>query len=388
MIGAGGYAELYAEHLLEDTFEEYLNFTAIVDPYAKKSSLYDKFKDKFPVYDHMEDCYKKHETDFTIIATPINLHFKQCITALDHGSHIYCEKPLVPSVAQLDSLDKKCKDAGKTMSVGFQQCYSNVIRGIKERILANEFGKPVRLKTFISWPRPWKYYQRAAWIGRLETPDGELTRDSVISNATSHYIQNILYLLGSEMDEAVELTNTAVECYKVNDIETFDTIILRGEASEAEVYFSASHAVNVNKRPIIIYEFEKACITANVFDQEDQIQIQHKNGIIESPGSIYGDATRNRPLYTAQSILGERDFDCPGKTVRPFTKLIDEIFTQTEFNKFPDEFIIKDTQVKQTYVKSLYHDLQKCFDKWKLPSEIGLSWARNAVQIIKCCANK
>jgi len=378
LIGAGGFAETYLKLLLDGKSSDYIDFTAVVDPYPERSSLYENFKDKIAVYNRMDDCYNAYNFDFTIISTPINLHYSQSIIALEHGSHVMCEKPLVPSVKQLDLLEEKCRATGKTLSVGFQQSYSTTMRNIKKRIMNDEFGKPVRFKIFISWPKLWDYYERAPWAGRLEQ-GGELVRDSVITNATSHYLHNILFLLGRQMDEAANIENIVVECYKANDIETFDTIAMRGEVSGAEINFIATHASNYVINPVFVYEFERASITANLFTFNDQLEVHHANGHVENLGSFYGDGIECKPLYTAQSILGEREFDCPAKTVRPFTEFIDKLFSQVDFNKFPDECIIIDTPARQTYMKNLHLDLLKCFNTQKLPSEEGFHWAKGAV---------
>jgi predicted dehydrogenase len=379
LVGTGGYAELYVRILLDGKAGDYLRFAAVVDPYARKSALYERFKGIVPIYERMDDCYKEHAADFTIISTPIHLHYSQSATALEHGSHVLCEKPLVPSVAQLDSLAEKCRAAGKTLSVGFQQCYSGVMRSVKKRIIAGEFGKPIRLKAFISWPRDWGYYERAQWAGKLKLPNGELVRDSVFTNAVSHYMQNMLFLLGRSMGESASLDSAAVECYRANDIETFDTLALRGEASGAEVYFATTHATNYTINPAFIYEFEKAVVTANLFTFGDQLEVHHRNGVVENLGDFYSEGIENKPVYTARSILGERDFDCPIEAVRPFTLLSDKVFTQAEFNAFPDELCVKDAHARLTYIKGLHLDLVGCFNAWKLPSEAGLPWAKSPV---------
>jgi len=382
LVGAGGYAELYLELLLDGKSDEYIDFSAVVDPYARKSALYERFKDKIPIYDSLEDCYNYHPTDFTIISTPINLHYSQCKTALEHGSHVLCEKPLVPSMEQLESLEEICRTTGKTLSVGFQQCYSNVMRGLKKRVLDGEFGKPVSLKAFISWPRVLDYYDRAPWAGKLNLPDGGLVRDSVATNATSHYLQNMLYLLGGQMDEAADLNDTTVECYRAYDIETFDTMAMCGRASGADVCFITTHATNYSINPVYVYEFEKACITANLFTFNDQLEIHHKSGIVENLGNLYGDGIEYKPVYTVQSILGERDYDCPVKTVKPFTEFFDKVFEQVEFNDFPDKFIVRDIPVRQTYVKNIHLDLYNCFCEGKMPSEKGFPWAKSAAVML------
>jgi len=378
LVGAGGHGVSYVGLLLNGNMGEYLKFSAVVDPYAKNSSHYEQFKNVVPVYERLEDFFADNSADFTIISTPIHLHYGQCVKALENGSHVLCEKPLVPTVEQYHLLEQKIQESGKTVSVGFQWCYSEVTLELKRRILAGEFGKPVCLKSFVSWPRGWQYYTRGSgWAGKIKTAGGEPVHDSVASNATAHYIQNMLFLLGDSMEESAGLKNISVECYKANDIESFDTIAFRGEASGAEVFYAASHAVNYQVDPVMYYEFEKASIVVNFFSYDYfQCTVHHRDGKIENLGSALANGDKNKLLYTAQSILGERDFICTAKTAKPITVFIDNIFNQAQFNIFPGEFIVKDTNEKRTYVKNLHLDLLRCFNLGKLPSELALPWAK------------
>lgn len=397
LVGAGGYGGTYVNLLLNKNNEnnennnhsndnnkisEYLNFCAIVDPYAQKANSYERFKDIIPVYENLEDFFAKNTADLTIISSPIFLHYSQCVTALENGSHVLCEKPLVPTIGQYNLLAEKIKSSGKTVSVGFQWCHSEIMLQLKQRILAEELGKPVCFKSYVSWPRDWQYYARGGgWAGKVKTPSGEPVHDSVASNATAHYIQNMLFLLGGTMEESASLTNTAVECYKANEIEAFDTIIFRGEAGGAEVYYAASHAVNYQVNPMMIYEFEKASIFVNVFEQDSKCTVHHRNGKVEyfeDYKTAIGNGDKNKLLNTAQSILGERDFTCTAQTVRPFTAFIDTVFSQVKFHNFPDEYVIKDAKEERTYVKHLHLDLLNCFRARKLPSELALPWAKTA----------
>ena len=391
LVGAGGYGQTYVDLLLngDDEMKKYLRFYAVVDPYAKNSGFYDRFKDIVPVYDKLEDFFAEHSADLTIISSPIYLHFNQCMTALDNGSHVLCEKPLVPTLEQFDLLEKKIQSSGKTISVGFQWCYSEVMLGLKRRILAGEFGKPVCLKSFVSWPRNWQYYARGGgWAGKVKTPDGEPVHDSVASNATAHYIQNMLFLLGDTIEESADLSDISVECYRANNIESFDTIAFSGKANGADIFYAASHVVNYTIDPVMAYEFEKASIFVNVFDQDHKCTVHRRDGIVEHLGSAIADGGKDKLLYTAQSILGERDFICTAKTVKPITALIDAVFSKVPFNVFPDDFVIKDTKTELTYVKNLHLDLAHCFSLGKLPSELELPWAKPAVTVLFYDARK
>ena len=370
LVGSGGYATNYVRMLLENLFD--MQMVGIVDPYATASPYYDRFKD-YPIYNNLDEFYAKHSAELAIVSTPIHLHFEQCMTALENGSHVLCEKPLVPTLTQLDQLAAKAESVGKTLSVGFQWCFSPVMRNIKERIMTKEFGAPLCFKSYVSWPRDWSYYARSSWAGKYKTADGKPVYDSVISNATAHYIQNCLFLLGPNMEEAAELQNLKHECYRANDIETFDTIALKGKAGGADVFYAASHALNYKLNPIMDCSFENARILANIFNQDWTITIHHKDGRIEEITQEY-DSNVNKMEFVTDIIKGLRPPACSTKTVRAFTALLDAVFTELDVRQFNEDFVVRDDEAKCTYVKNLHMDLWECFLQNKLPSEMGFVW--------------
>ena len=373
LVGSGGYAANYVNILLDSGAELDMQLTGVVDPYAAASYCYDRFKDLVPIYNHMDEFYASHKADLAVVSTPIHLHFEQCMTALDNGSHVLCEKPLVPTLEQLNQLTAKAEAVGKTLSVGFQWCYLPVMRKLKERILANEFGKPLSFKTLVPWPRDWGYYSRSSWAGMYKTADGKPVYDSVVSNATAHYIQNCLFLLGPNMEESAQLQNIQTECYKANDIETFDTIALKGQAGGVDVFYAASHAVNYKLNPVVDCIFENARILANFFNQDGVFAIHHKDGRIEELKSEE-DNNMAKMDSVAKIIKGQQPVACSTKTVQPFTALMDLIFTNPAVRPFQENVVVRDSDAKCTYVKNLHLDLWECFTHGKLPSEMKMNW--------------
>jgi len=371
LVGVGGYGAVYANYLLSGDFSDNYSLAGVVDPYAKISPHYEQLKEKVPIYDYMPDFFANHKADLSIIATPIQFHYDQCMAAFENGSHVLCEKPLVPTLDALDRLEAARGD--KMLAVGFQWCYSSVMIGLKERILAGEFGKPVRLKSYVSWPRDWDYYNRGVkWAGKIKTSEGEIIHDSIASNATVHYIQNMLYLLGESMEESATLHDLQVECYRANDIESFDTIVMKGKAANAEVYYSASHATYFTIHPVMDYAFEKARIWLNVTNQDFDCALHHSDGRVEHLGDGRGDGERNRMPLIAKRLKGEQSYICSAQTARPITVFIDEIFKNVPFQNFPADLVMKDEKAKLTYVKNLHLDLWDCYNMNKLPSEVGL----------------
>jgi len=377
LVGAGGFGANHCKMMLDNTVPG-VQLVAIVDPYAKSSHVYNLFKDTIPVYNQLEDFYATGQTaQLVLISSPHFLHYQQCTTALAMGSHVLCEKPLVPDLETLNKLDEKVAASGKTLSVGFQWCCSSVMRGLKARILAGEFGKPVLFKNLTVWPRFWKYYQRNSWAGRIKTDNGLLVNDSVVSNATSHHLQNMLFLLGNTMEDSASLRDTYVETYRANDIESFDTCILRGDAGSAKVFYAASHATNFwRHNPIMRYELEKAVITVSVFDGEGICTVHHRDGRIEDLGQAMGNGLVNSLTFAANAARGEGEVACSLRTVRPFTTLIDAIFGQSTIHNFPGNQMVICAEEERTYVPYLHMDLAECFNQGKLPSEIGCAWAK------------
>jgi len=390
LVGAGGYGVTHAEYLLSNEFSQDMCFAGVVDPYAKTSPIYDRLKSAVPIYDSMDTFFANHKVDFTIISTPIHLHYEQCLAAFENDSHILCEKPLVPTLAQLDTLEKKRGD--KVLAVGFQWCWSDVLLSTKKRILSGEFGKPVSLKCFVSWPRVQGYFNRGTWPGKIRTPEGDAVFDSIISNATSHFLQNMMFLLGEDMEQSACAHNIIGEFYRANEIESFDTVVLKGKIGEADIYYSASHATVHVINPVMELTFENAVIWMNVTSQDFTWYIHHNDGQVENLGYAIGDSEKLRLSVTAKRIKGEDVFICTARTVRPFTSLINDIFNNATFHTFPKECIVCTPFTGNTYgsnskdnflvhVKNLHIDLFRCFNREQLPSEAGIYWAKPPVGI-------
>jgi len=374
LVGAGGYAANYVKMLLHPKMADELQFIAVVDPYAAASPEYERFK-HLPIYNQLSDFFAEHTADLAIISTPIHFHFEQCMTALDNGAHVLCEKPLVPTIKELDQLAEKVRTTGKSLAVGFQLSFASLMLQLKERILSGEFGKPISLKAFVSWPRDWAYYARSAWAGKLFSADGKPINDSVASNATAHYIHNMLFMLGPGIAEAAPLQSLSAECYRANDIETFDTIVFRGKAAGADIFYTASHATDVTIHPTLEYTFENACIKIDIYKPADYCTIYHNDGRVEQLSEDLDDGDWNKVAFTAQSIKGLRPQICNIETVRPFTAVIDSVFANVPFRPFKPEFVTADLENKCTYVKDLHLALMEGHKQCKLPSEMGFPWA-------------
>lgn len=98
----------------------------------------------------------------------------------------------------------------------------------------------------------------------LNISNREWLLDSVASNAAAHYLHNILFLTGNEMEISADPIKIEAEVYRANPIEMFDTCALRiRTADDAELLFYAAHAVPKKQErvPEFIIEGEQGTVT-------------------------------------------------------------------------------------------------------------------------------
>lgn len=376
LVGVGGYGRTYTDLLLNQLDKAQFPVVGVVDPFAPQSPLFDRItQEKIPCYDTLEEFYQEHQADLAVISTPIHLHAGQVIVAMEQGSHVLCEKPLVPRLQDLAPIRETMARTGKQLSVGFQWSFSDVMLQIKRSILAGDYGAPLRLRSYTSWPRDFVYYSRGGgWAGKYKSQDGSFILDSIASNATAHYIHNMLFLLGDAMDSSAPLAKLTAGLYRANAIDTYDTVAFRGETAQGiPLYFYATHASPFNINPTMAYEFERATVTVNLFAPDGGVVIHHRDGSTEQLPSPNDVGVSSKFLYTVGQIQGENPPYCGIDTIVPHLACVNALLDFVPIQNFPEDLVVNTGQ--QIYVKGLYLDLWRCFEEGKLPSQLGFPWA-------------
>ncbi len=262
LCGMGGYGENYVkEYLTREVLGSVL--VAIADPFASKSPLYNDVIEKgIPLFPSPEEFFREHRADLTIISSPIHTHYPYIMTALENGSNVLTEKPVCFRVEQIEEMEKKSRDTGLFVAVGYQLCFSHDVLALKKDILDGVYGRAVRFRTIRLMRRNDIYYSRSNWAG-AETCHGEPVYDSPFTNACAHQYQNMVFLLGRRMDESAESAKVEGSLIRVRPtITNCDTAALRFTTTDGvELFYYASHAVDETKLgPLSTYEFEKGYV--------------------------------------------------------------------------------------------------------------------------------
>ena len=368
LVGAGGYAKGYVNELLGSTDPD-LRWEGIVEPYFERCTQKEEIAARgIPVYATMEEFYRTHEAELAIICTPTYLHCEQSICALSHGSYVLCEKPAAPTAAAAEKMIAAQETYGKWIAIGYQWSYSAAMRALKRDVLDGCYGKPVALKTAISWPRNLAYYSRGTgWAGKIER-DGVMILDSIASNACAHYLHNMLFLLGEDMESSATVTLEEGCCLRANAIENFDTCSIRMRAGEASAYFVASHAAEKIRNPEFIYRFTEGEVT---FSQDDGSQIiaTRRDGTVKNYGDPFADTFRKLRDCINAVRSGETPV-CTVKTALPHVRVIEALYKSCPILNFPKETIYLDEKHNRLSVAGLFDQIYRAYENETSLSEL------------------
>jgi predicted dehydrogenase len=134
--------------------------------------------------------------DLVIITAPPGTHAPLSIAALEAGAHVWCEKPIARSLAELDAIEAAAARAGRTCTAVFQWRFGAAGAHIAAHMAAGTFGLPLLGVCHTLWYRPQAYYDvpwRADWVS---------AGGGVSMTLGIHALDFTLWLLGGRWHEA------------------------------------------------------------------------------------------------------------------------------------------------------------------------------------------
>ena len=378
LIGIGGYGSTYVNELLDNYDEDRFYIAGVYDPKPDNCERIDEIREKgIKCYDSIDDFYANSHADLAVISSPIQYHCPQTVYALSHGSNVLCEKPVAASVDDAYMMADESKKYGKFTAVGYQWSFSDAVLELKKDIIAGVFGKAKRLSSLVLWPRDLKYYARG-WAGRIKDPDGRLVLDSIANNAAAHYLHNMFFILGKDIDKSAYPQKVTAELYRANAIENFDTTAIRAQLiDDVQVYFFASHAVENSRGPLLKYEFEKATVLYDNDMKRGKGITAHFN---DGSTKTYGDPFVNdmSKIWKCIDAVNKKGMiTSPAISAIPHTICINGIReSMPDIVTLPQDITVRDDIGNRIYVNGLSEIMTKCFDEGILPNKAGIKWSK------------
>ncbi|MEG3659781.1 Gfo/Idh/MocA family oxidoreductase [Arenibacter palladensis] len=111
------------------------------------------WKEKYGIPDKNVYNYKNFDTiannpdiDVVYVVLPPSMHAEYTIRAANAGKHVWCEKPMAPSVADCEAMIKACKDNKVKLAIGYRCQHDPNIQAYMKVGKEKPFGK-VRMVT-------------------------------------------------------------------------------------------------------------------------------------------------------------------------------------------------------------------------------------------------
>jgi predicted dehydrogenase len=93
------------------------------------------------VYESAEELLGGEKPAVVLIGTPPDSHHSLCRLALEHGAHVFCEKPFMRSLEEADDILALARRQRRLVAVNNQYRYISVYRRTRERLVAGDFGR-------------------------------------------------------------------------------------------------------------------------------------------------------------------------------------------------------------------------------------------------------
>jgi D-apiose dehydrogenase len=95
----------------------------------------------FPVFASAEAMLDQVKADVLAVLTPPDTHFALAALGLRAGCHVFCEKPVVPTLEEADALCALAREAGRSVVVNQEYRFMSIHQETRHRIGRPEFGE-------------------------------------------------------------------------------------------------------------------------------------------------------------------------------------------------------------------------------------------------------
>ncbi|MEV0601820.1 Gfo/Idh/MocA family oxidoreductase [Streptomyces sp. NPDC050315] len=156
-------------------------------------------------YRDLGELLSDDRVDVVHICTPNATHAAYAEAALRAGKHVVCEKPLGVSVAEAESLAALAAESGLVATLPFVYRYHPLVREIRARRLAGEFGRwnLIHGSYLQDWMAP---ADASGW--RVDPELGGRSR--AFADIGSHWCDLVEWVTGERFDEVLGALSIAV----------------------------------------------------------------------------------------------------------------------------------------------------------------------------------
>ena len=212
IIGCGRVAE---KHLKAISKLKGLELKAVVDvnPDSAKRLLGSvKGFANTKIYNDYKEAIDEVKPSIVSVTVPSGLHFQIAKYAMEHGCNLLLEKPMTMSVSEAREIFELSKKTNLKIAMGHIYRYLPIVGLVREDIAEGKYGKVTHGTIYVRWGHGEDYYGSAAWRGTWKSDGGALM------NQTIHAIDLLVWLMGSEPEEASAMIAQRIRKIEAEDL--------------------------------------------------------------------------------------------------------------------------------------------------------------------------
>src|SRR5262245_41678956 len=149
-----------------------LRLVAVADPDPAAAEF--AAREQVPLSKSYEELLRNPEVQAVVLCTPHTLHTDQIVSAAKAKKHVFCEKPLSLSRADVLKAVAACNENRVALAVGHEKRFEPPIQELLRMVKAGELGTPLQIEAnfvqdkFLSLPADnWRLSAREAPAGPM-----------------------------------------------------------------------------------------------------------------------------------------------------------------------------------------------------------------------------
>ncbi len=182
---------------------------ASIDSLITRSEMDPAAAGSIPRFSDAGEMYTAVKPDVVSICTPHTLHFEQGMQALEAGSHVLMEKPMVTAAPDAHALAAKVRETGLKLLVAYNTPCSPRFQKAREMIRSEELG---RLELVTAWvSQDWMRGTTGKWRQEPELSGGGMAYDT-----GAHVLNSLCWLVEQDIDKVQAFTDNVGSPVEIN----------------------------------------------------------------------------------------------------------------------------------------------------------------------------
>lgn len=192
--------------------------------------------------------FNDNDVDLVMVTTRHNAHASLVVQALDHGKHVFVEKPLALNLAELDEIIEATEKSKKTVTVGFNRRFAPL--AVKMKTLLGNSGSPMNIVATMNAG----FIPGNVWVHDMEVGGGRIIGEAC------HFIDLISFLTDSNV---VSVCMNALGQHPLDNTDNASIMLKYENGTNAVINYFSNGSKAYSKERIELYCQEKTLVLDN-----------------------------------------------------------------------------------------------------------------------------